>query len=95
VGGHHVQVQKSVPESGWSDVNLLGQNAMKELKLQHYSNYNDNTGTVWFTKPEHSGYHVLIDPRLHGRIHLVRHLDGSYIDIGDLEDLKVLEIVSM
>jgi hypothetical protein len=94
VGDHHVQVQRSAPKSGWEDISLLGQNAMKELKLQHYGIYDNNTGTVWFTKSEHRGYHVMVNPRLHGAVHLVRHRDGSYINIDD-EELKVLEIVRM
>jgi hypothetical protein len=96
VGDHSIRVQKSPTDKNYHDLNILGQDAMKELELQHYNIYGNGTGTIWFTKPEHRGYHVMIDPRIHGRIFLVRHLDGHPLHIDDSDlDLKMLEITRM
>ncbi|PSN60319.1 hypothetical protein BS50DRAFT_626259 [Corynespora cassiicola Philippines] len=95
VGECRIRVEKSTPDTIFHDINLLGQDAMKELRLQHYNMYDSSIATVWFEKPEHRDSHVMIDRRLPEKVFLVRHLDNCYVRNPEGKPLKVLEIEKM
>lgn len=68
---------------------------MMPLQIRYFSCYGNAKGTVWFWKPFHIGFQILIDSAIPGKVSLMRHIENRVLETENGELLKAIETREM